>query len=216
MTRVLVTRAVEDAERLVRALEQADLEPLACPLVSTEAVPGPVHEANQYAWVVFTSRAGVRFGLRRLAGTPRRVAAVGPGTARALREAGVAVDLVPPTHTQRGLVEALGPDPGSVLFAGAERAGDELTEILGAHHLVVYRTVEVTPTQIPDADLAVLASASAARSLARRRSDIPCVTIGPSTSEEAARCGLVTLCEAETSDLAGLVDAVRLGASRLP
>ena len=134
MTRVLVTRAVEDAERLVRALEQADLEPLACPLVSTEAVPGPVHEANQYAWVVFTSRAGVRFGLRRLAGTPRRVAAVGPGTARALREAGVAVDLVPPTHTQRGLVEALGPDPGSVLFAGAERAGDELTEILGAHH----------------------------------------------------------------------------------
>ncbi|MGI9659512.1 MAG: uroporphyrinogen-III synthase [Gaiellaceae bacterium] len=215
VTRVLVTRAREDVERLVYALEQADLEACVCPLIATEEVAGPRCDASGFAWVAFTSRAGVRFGLPRLSGSLPRVAAVGPGTAEALRASGIAVELVPQVHTQAGLVSALGPASGRVLFPGAEQAGSELIEALGAAHLIVYRTVELAPVQVPDADIAVLASASAARSLAKQRTDIPCVTIGPSTSREAYRCGLTTLCEASSSDLGGLIDAVRLGASRL-
>jgi len=216
MIRVLVTRAREDADRLARALERAELEPRVCPLIATQALAGPSRDASEFAWVVFTSRAGVRYGLKRLSGSLPRVAAIGPGTAEALGECGVAVDLIPPVHTQQGLVSALGPAAGPILFPGAEQAGSELAETLGAVHLAVYRTVELALAEVPDADIAVLASASAARSLASHRTDIPCVTIGPSTSREASRCGLTTLCEARSSDLGGLVEAVRLAASRLP
>ena len=210
VTRVLVTRARDEAGALMGALEEAGLDVYGCPLVRVEPVTGPSCAASDFDWVVFTSRSGVRLGLPRLAGALPRVAAVGPGTAEALRGAGVEVDLVPSIHTQRGLVAALGEQAGTVLFPGAEDVGPELVEALGARHLVVYRTVELRLAQVPDADLAVLASASAARALARHRTDIPCVTIGPSTSAAADECGLTIAREAQSSSIEELVAAVIL------
>ena len=68
-------------------------------------------------------------------------------------------------------------------------------------------------TSFPDADLVVIASASAARALAALRTDPACVSIGPVTSEVARRLGLQVVAEAETHDLDGLVAAVKLAAS---
>ena len=216
MKSVLVTRAPDEAAALTAALEREGFDVHACPLVETQPLEGADVDASEFSWVVFTSRAGVRHGLPRLTGSIEKVAAVGPGTAAVLEERGVDVDLVPPVHSQRGLVDALGPDCGTALFVGAEQAGRELVERCGARHVVVYRTVELSPARIPDADLAVIASGSAARALGRRRTDIPCATIGPSTSAEARSSGLRVLGEAASSDLDGLVEAVRGVVSRLP
>ena len=97
-----------------------------------------------------------------------RLAAIGPATAEALGGA----DLVPAVATQEGLLAELPRPAGRVLFAAAEGARTLLPDELGADVVVLYRTRELRPTELPAADLVVLASASAARALggARRRS----------------------------------------------
>ncbi|MGH7357363.1 MAG: uroporphyrinogen-III synthase, partial [Candidatus Rokuibacteriota bacterium] len=77
----------------------------------------------------------------------------------------------------------------------------------------LYRTVQLRPDRFPDADLVVLASASAARSFAALALRVPCVSIGPVSSAEAQALGLRVLAEARTHDRAGLVEAVKLAAS---
>jgi uroporphyrinogen-III synthase len=77
----------------------------------------------------------------------------------------------------------------------------------------VYRTVELVPESFPDADLVVLASASAARAFAALGVDAACVSIGPVTSAEARGLGLRVVAEADSHDRVGLVAAVKLAAS---
>jgi uroporphyrinogen-III synthase len=100
-----------------------------------------------------------------------------------------------------------------VLFAGAEDARGVLVRELGADFVPLYRTVELRPGRFPEADLVVLASASAARSFAALGLDLPCVSIGPVTSAAAREHGLPLVAEAETHDREGLVAAVKLAAS---
>jgi uroporphyrinogen-III synthase len=162
---------------------------------------------------VVTSRNAVAPLLGRLTGPLRRVAAIGPGTADALRSEGVEPDFVAASSTQEGLAAEL-PQPGRVLHAGAEGARDVLVRELGADFVPLYRTISLTPAAFPGADLVTLASASAARALAALRADLPCVSIGPVTSDEARGQGLTVVAEAETHDLEGLVAAVKLAASQ--
>jgi uroporphyrinogen-III synthase len=54
----------------------------------------------------------------------------------------------------------------------------------------------------------VLASPSAARSLAATGASIPAVSIGPETTRAAKEAGLPVVFEAETQDLDGLAAAV--------
>jgi uroporphyrinogen-III synthase len=75
--------------------------------------------------------------------------------------------------------------------------------------------VEEAPETLPDADVAVLSSASAARALAAIRPDLRCVSIGPVTTAEAVRRGLRVVAEARRHDLEGLVEAVKLAASSI-
>jgi uroporphyrinogen-III synthase len=99
-----------------------------------------------------------------------------------------------------------------VLFAGAEDARELLVRELGADFVPLYRTVELRPERFPEADLAVLASASAARSLAALGAELPCVSIGPVTTAAARASGLDVVAEAAAHDREGLVQAVKLAA----
>ncbi len=214
--RVLVTRARESADRLSGRLREAGHEPIECPLVRIESIEGARLRTAGYDWLVLTSRVAVREAVRCLEGPWPKVAAIGPGTAEALRDVGVEPAYVPSVHSQEGIVAGFPSSPGRVLFAGAAGAGTRLTDELAADFVPLYRTVESPPRQLPAADLAVIASASAARSLASvGKQTLPCVAIGPSTSEAARQAGLDVVGEAATSDLDGLVDAVTIAASRL-
>ena len=68
-------------------------------------------------------------------------------------------------------------------------------------------TVELRPPA-PDGDVALLASASAARALAATGARIPVIAIGPQTAEEARAHGLEVLAVASSHDLDGLLEAV--------
>jgi uroporphyrinogen-III synthase len=199
---------------LAEALAAEGFEVQRCPLVRIEPLDGPPLRADGYDWVVLTSRNGVEALFRRLAGPLPRVAVVGPGTAEALRAHGVEPALVARTSTQEGLFDELPTPPGRVLFAGAEGARDVLARELGADVVALYRTIEVRPETFPDAELVVLASASAARSFAAVRRDLPCVSIGPVTSAAARQHGLRVVAEAEAHDRDGLMQAVKLAASQ--
>ena len=213
-TRVVLTRAQETSAELATALRNEGFDVAECPLIRIEPIDGSAIDLAGYDWLVLTSRAGVERLFARLHGPLPPVAVVGPGTAAALREQGVEPAVVARRSTQEGLVAELPSPPGRVLFAGAEDARDVLVSQLGADFVPLYRTVELRPERFPDADLVVLASASAARALAELRSDLPCVSIGPVTSDEARAAGLTVVAEATTHDLDGLVEAVKLAASQ--
>ena len=73
-----------------------------------------------------------------------------------------------------------------MLLAAAEGARRLLVDERGADFLPLYRTVELHPPA-PDGDVALLASASAARAFAATGARIPVVAIGPQTRGRGAR-----------------------------
>lgn len=212
--RVVVTQALPGAERTAARLREQGLDVVVCPLVRIEAIDGPPIRATDYSWVIVTSRNAVAPLLARSEGLPL-VAAIGPGTAEALREQGVEPDFVPTLATQEGIVAELPRPAGRVLLAAAEEARDVIVRALGADFVPLYRTVELTPEPFPDVDLVVLSSASAARALSRLGLDLPCVAIGPVTAAEADALGLRIVAEADAPTAEGLADAVKLAGSRL-
>jgi uroporphyrinogen-III synthase len=213
--RIVVTRPEARAEELVRRLEALGHDVAVRPLIEIEPVgEGPVELAG-YDWVVVTSRTAAELLASRAAGPWPAVAAIGPGTAQALRELGHEPSLVPSVSTQEGLVAELPRPAGRVLFAGAEGARRYLVQELNADFVPLYRTVEAPPDEWPGGDLVVLASASAARAFARLGSAVPAVSIGPETTRAARAAGVRVAAEAKTHDLDGLVAAVESACSSL-
>jgi uroporphyrinogen-III synthase len=136
-----------------------------------------------------------------------RVAAVGPGTAEALRARGIDPAFVARESSQDGLLREFPRPAGRVLFAAAEGARRGPIDELGADFVSLYRTRLLSPVP-PAGDVVVLASGSAARAYAAIGGDAPAVTIGPETSGVARAAGLTVRAEAATHDLDGLVAAV--------
>jgi uroporphyrinogen III methyltransferase / synthase len=209
--RVLVTGT---DVRLGERLRAAGFDIVESPLIRIEPVGGAVIRAEGYDWLILTSRHGAEHLFERLEGPIPKVAVIGPGTADALRQRGIEPALVATVSTQEGLITELPRQPGRVLFAGAEGARDTLVRELDAEFAPLYRTVELELDEPPQGDLAVIASASAARALAASGASMPCVSIGPVTSGEARRHGLDVVAEAASHDLEGLVQAVKLAASQ--
>jgi uroporphyrinogen-III synthase len=204
--RVIVTRPRVRAEPLLNALRAEGFEPVACPVIETEAIDdGPI-DVSCYDWVIVTSASGAAELEARHIGELPRVAAIGKTTAAALAARGIAVDFVPSLASQEGLLAELPRPVGRALFIGAERARRLLADELPADFRAVYRTVELAPTP-PDGELVLLASPSAAQAWAKLGSTVPAITIGPQTTAAALAVGLTVVVEAATPDVAGLVDS---------
>ena len=198
--RVIVTRARGQVEPLAQRLEELGLEVVRCPLIELEPIGPDDVDVAGYDWVVVTSPFAARELLRRARGQLPQVAAIGPGTAAALAEGGVAPALVPAVSTQEGLLAELPRPAGRVLFAGAERARPLLADELGADVVPLYRTTALRPEPPPDGDLVVLASASAAEAFAALGLELPAVSIGPETTARRPSGGRrASLAEAETA-----------------
>jgi uroporphyrinogen III methyltransferase/synthase len=226
--RVVVTRPDAQARPLVQALERLGAEAAAVPLVEIE----PVEDAAtldaagaavpDYDWVVFTSANGVRALGGRLTAHGRvpRVAVVGPATAAAVRELGVEPTLVGES-TAGDLARELGPQTGTrLLLLQADIADPELARVLreqGAATDVVtaYRTVNRTPSEaeravLDQADAIILASGSAARSLAATGSSGAALLlcIGPKTALAAREVGLRVGLVADEATSQGIIRAL--------
>jgi uroporphyrinogen-III synthase len=204
--RVIVTRPEAQAEPLLNALHAQGFEPIACPVIATEPIDdGPI-DVTGYEWVIVTSANGAAELGARHAGILPRIAAVGELTAAALEAQGIAVEFVPTLASQEGLLAELPRPVGRALFVGAESARRLLADELPADFRAVYRTVELTPAP-PDGDLVLLASPSAAAAWAKLGSTLPAITIGPQTTAAALDAQLTVVAEADTQNVAGLVDS---------
>lgn len=231
---VLVTRPREEADELLRRLRDLGAEAVPAPAIRLEpgeegrlgaAIRGV--EEGAFAWVAFTSATGVRawFELagRLGLGTPRaRIAAVGTGTAEALRSRGVDPDLVPERFTTAALGEAFPPGTGRVLLPRADLASHELEESLTAKgwtplRVDAYRIVPDDRLAAAVAELladhtvdaVTFTSASAVEAFgAATQTRPPAVCIGPVTAEAARDAGFEVAAEADPYTIEGLVGAV--------
>ena len=160
-----------------------------------------------YDWVVVTSPNGADEIARRGRNLPK-VAAVGPGTAEALRAHGIEPAFVPVESSQDGLLREFPRPPGRVLFAAAE----------GARRAADRRARRRLRPALPHA-AARAGAARRRRRRARLRARPPARTpasaarrppssIGPETSRVARSVGLTVAGEAASHDLDGLVAAV--------
>jgi uroporphyrinogen-III synthase len=205
--RAIVTRPRAQARVLVEALEAAGAEVVECPLIEIERTSDEPVDAAGYDWLIVTSPNGADEIARRGRNLPQ-VAAVGPGTAEALRAHGIEPAFVPVESSQDGLLREFPRPAGRVLFAAAEGARRRPIEELHADFVPLYRTRLLAPDP-PDGDVVVLASGSAARAYAGIGGSAPVVSIGPETTRVARSVGLVVVGEARSHDLDGLVAAVR-------
>ena len=205
--KAIVTRPRAQAGPLVAALEELGATVVECPLIEIEHTSDEPVDAAGYDWLIVTSPNGAAEIARRGRNLPR-VAAVGPGTAEALREHGIEPAFVPADSSQDGLLREFPRPAGRVLFAAAEGARRGPIDALGADFVPLYRTRLLAP-EPPEGDVVVLASGSAARAYAGIGGTAPAVTIGPETSRVARTVGLEIAAEAKTHDLTGLVAAVR-------
>jgi uroporphyrinogen III methyltransferase/synthase len=205
-------------------------EVVEAPAIRIVALDGPVPDVDRYDLVCLTSPNGVRLFFARLseAGADARalagarVAAIGPGTAAALRAHGVIADVVPSErYVAEGLVEALAELPVSrALVARAAEARDVLVEALrdrGAEVDVValYETVaeplgDKQVAAVRGADYVTFTSSSTVRFFlaAGARPGGRLVSIGPVTSATLREHGLEPDVEAERHDIEGLVEAL--------
>jgi uroporphyrinogen III methyltransferase/synthase len=238
--RVVVTRARAQASGLAATLRDLGAEVVELPAIriepriDTEEVRKVAGAIGIYELICLTSPNGVRLlfeameavglDVRALAGVT--VAAIGPGTARALAERGVLADVVPERFVAEGLIEALEDEEVSgarVLVARAAEARDVLPEALrerGAEVDVVplYETVREEPgaeeiEAAQSADYVTFTSSSTVTNLTaalgdRFPKDARIVSIGPVTSEAARAAGLEVDVEAERHDIDGLLAAL--------
>jgi uroporphyrinogen III methyltransferase / synthase len=238
--RVVVTRARAQASGLASTLRELGAEVVELPAIriesriESEEVRRAVERVGEYSLVCVTSPNGAHLLFEALAAAGRdaralsgaTVAAIGPGTARALAAHGIAADVVPNRFVAEALVEALAgvEVAGSrALVARAAEARDVLPEALrerGAevHVVALYETLREAPDEeavaaAADADYVTFTSSSTVRNLTEALGDrfprsARIVSIGPITSEAVRAAGLEVALEAPRHDVDGLVEAL--------
>jgi len=223
---VAVTRARAQASDLAARLRSLGAVVVEAPAIRIEPLDVVVPPLDQFDLICVTSPNGAEQLLARvhdaraLAGPT--IAAIGPGTARALRERGVEADIVPERAIAESLIEALREVPvKTALIARAQDARDVLPDALREREVEVtilplYRTVaeplsaEARAAAL-GADYATFTSASSARSFhgaAGTLSGPRLASIGPVTSEALRELGYEPDVEAPVHTPDGLVDAL--------
>jgi len=229
---VVVTRAAEQASRLVATLAHLGATVVEVPTIAVVDAPdggagvtAAVAHLDEYDWVVLTSTNGVARFLAALGGPPPaglRVAVVGPGTAGALRAGGLEPALLPERFVAEALLEVFPAGPGRVLLPQAAAARPVLADGLRAagwdvDTVVAYRTVPAQPgapvvERAAAADAITFTSGSTvAGYVAVAGPDgVPpvVVCIGPVTAAAAERAGLAVTAVATEHTIDGLAAAV--------
>ena len=145
--RILITRPEGQASDFAEELARYGAEPVVFPTVQVlppedwTQMDEAVARLGSYDWIIFTSANGVRYfrerveaagkDLRALNGA--RVCAIGPKTAAALRQSGIAADLIPKLYQAEGIIEEMqkvGVRNQRILLPRAQEAREILPEAL--------------------------------------------------------------------------------------
>jgi uroporphyrinogen III methyltransferase/synthase len=243
---ILVTRPKRQADELAHRLEQLGAVPLILPAVAIRepkdwsAVDRSLAKLRDYQWLVFTSVNGVHAFIKRLRRVGKdlralgsiRLAAIGPGTANAMRGYHLEPDLVPPEYRSEELAAALKERVRGqrVLLARADRGRellhDELSGVAEVDQIAVYSQVDaidpnseaLTCLRRGEVDYVTVTSSNIARALARALDEtcrnviesgrVKLVSISPVTSAAIRELGLPVAAEATTFTSEGVIEAL--------
>lgn len=247
--RVCVTRARSQSGRLAALLEKRGAEVIELPLIEVvptanrKVIEEVLEQPGVYDWIVFTSANGVRYFFSDLVGKCgdiraigfARIACVGEGTAEAVREHRLRVDLIPEDSDAESLgvklVETGSLDSARTLVVAGNRNREILPMILEKDGNAIVDIAEVYETRLVDlegapeavafresgADAILFTSAStveafvdqAAHLQLKASARIPkAFSIGPMTSEALAGAGIPLQAQSEKADIESLVNAV--------
>ncbi len=242
--RVLVTRARQQASALSKLLVEKGAEAVELPAIAITpaadgAVTGAVAGLGNYDWVLFTSVNGVASVFDELARQGRdsrafgglSMGAIGPATAAALAERGIAADLVPETFTTEGVIAALQERDIAgkhFLLPRADIADARLAAAIRQHggavtEVAAYRTTPDTERIAEAGDLlrdgqidaVTFTSSSTVTNLVKALDGnvdaldgVVVASIGPKTTETALGAGLNVTVTADEATIPGLVKAL--------
>ena len=241
--RIVVTRSTQQAPALTDKLRELGAEVIEMPATQVARLDlaplrAEIGRLSQYDWLIFTSQNAISIFWEQLLGEGRdaralanlKIAAVGPATAGALLEHGIAVDVLPSRFVAEGLLEALQSRSDvtgkKVLYVTAEGARETLPDGLremGAEVKLAeaYRSIVdgagaeklARAIEAGRVDLVTFTSASAVRGYVEAVGEdlalrVPAASIGPQTSEALRETGIEVKGEAEESTLDGLAAAV--------
>jgi uroporphyrinogen III methyltransferase / synthase len=235
-TRVIVTRAAEQAGDLSERLRELGADAVELPVIElapledTSQLDACIARLADYDWVIFTSVNAVSYFFARgvdARAIRGRICAIGPATAAVLRDAHLMPDLIPEASTSEGVAHAFAGVPmegARVLLPRAAAARELIPETLramGAHVDIADAYRNVIPRDAAArikawdgrADWIAFTSGSTVKNwlaLAGPESlhGVRIVTIGPATSDVARKHGLHVDAEASPHTIDGLVDAV--------
>ena len=244
--RILVTRARHQAGQLSTELTALGAEIVEIPAIEIippefwEPLDKALRNLQQYQWLIVTSANAVRSIRERLAAldlattnfSHLKIAAIGSATARALKEAGLSVTVMPREYVAESLIESIGDQARNVrvLLARAAIARDVIPEALtriGAQVDVgdAYRNIipESSVSRISELfasgqlplSAATFASSSTVTNFfhlldaagIRPPEEVRAISIGPITSQTLRDHGWEPAAEADPHDIPGLVKA---------
>ncbi|MBS1717568.1 MAG: uroporphyrinogen-III synthase [Armatimonadetes bacterium] len=235
----MITRPDHQSGDLKTKLEGLGAEVFGVPVVQIGPPPdlGALQTALKnlpnYDWLVLTSVNGVEavrlqveaLGLPRNFVAERKLAAIGPATAKAMAEAFRAPDLVPDEFVSEAIASQM-PDVRGVKFllARADLARKDLADTLRSRGAVVdevaaYRIVRAADVDLPDEapDAITLTSAEIARAthdMLQRKgkiqwmSETSIICIGPITAAAVRELGFEPAAVAAQYDEPGLITAL--------
>ena len=241
--RILVTRTREQANELSILLKEAGAFVYEVPTI--EIVPTPdsaevnaaLDKLPDCDWVVLTSVNGVKLLVEALRGrggdvrdlAGKRIAAIGPATAKAIEDLALKVDLVPKEYKAEGLAEALGKKGirgKRFLLARASAARDALPKKIkemGGETVIapIYdaRAPAGSAQKIKEllnkgkVEIAVFTSSSTVRNFmdmahGADTSKIRIASIGPVTSQTARELGLEVHIQPAEYTIPALVNSI--------
>jgi uroporphyrinogen III methyltransferase / synthase len=179
--RIVITRSAAQSEALARELSARGAIPVVLPLVAFAEpedfapLDAAIAEIERFDWMILTSAQAVRALVKRSeelkrgliqTGSKLRIAAVGPVSAEAARQAGFPVEYVAETHTGAALAEELGDrlNGAKVILPRSDRANPDLPPALKRHgaqvtEVISYRTLR--PSEVGQRDLRQIAEGAA-------------------------------------------------------
>ncbi|MFG6493980.1 uroporphyrinogen-III synthase [Fictibacillus sp. UD] len=215
--KILVTRPKNQADSLVKLIEENGGTPLSFPIISIKAVKNEqaaarLNQLNTFQWIVFTSKNAVDYFFRLINELgislgDYKFAAVGEKTAETLRRYGITSILVPERYDAADLAETLKKHvlkDERILFPKGNLAPSFLKEELKStavvEEMVVYKTEPedgLDWSLIDITDCFFFMSPSAVSFMIKGLSDsqnnmiykTPVICVGPTTKTAAEKCG---------------------------
>jgi uroporphyrinogen III methyltransferase/synthase len=232
---IAVTRARAQSSGLARRLQELGARVVQAPVIRVRMLPGPAPEVSSYDLLCLTSANAVEALFERLADQHRdarslagvTVAAIGPGTARALGERGIVADIVAEQSVAESLVASLAEVPvRRALLARAARGREVLPDALRERGievdvLALYETLAeplaadtlkaaleadyITFTSSSTVENFLTAAAATGAGAGSMLGATRIVSIGPVTSASLRERGLEPHVEAERHDVDGVI-----------